>query len=452
MGVRLGIYAGKNQESGLSIAKSGVFWTVDPMAAEKERSAALAAVFQVDDGRGRHTVALTVSQRDEGGVPNLTLHCGNSWLSGSAPDRAGTVKAIQNAKVEKGADPEPKAAESLAKAVAASYGAMPASDDCAFMVGGAGYSRYDCPHTRHVAKSLLSATDPEVKKVYTALGANSSDEMLSKMLATWNEAREALNGNAAAKVTMFSAPEPEAKKRTSVPISSLSDEDRILAERRDMEGELRKKGRIFSEFLTLNSVDNPLPVPYGVFGPAGWGKTFAGHMIGAMAGDRGTKLYDDYVAINVQPGAEARDFLGSIMPMVDPKTGEKHFATVDGPLTQAWRMAANGERVLVVVDEVNNLDERAWKMWKSTINPVRGAYPLQTENVILDADGRPAREVITAPQKNLSLYFAGNIGSGFENPLRDPAVPSRIIESYFGPTREQVLAVKEADRDRKSVV
>lgn len=131
--------------------------------------------------------------------------------------------------------------------------------------------------------------------------------------------------------------------------------------------------------------------------PPSLGKTFAVRELG--------KAYDLFVEHGCSDDLdEVPTLLGSATP-----DGAGGFVVVDGVMAEAMRAAAAGQTVLVLLDEVLRLSERAQEWLLSFLTGVKTAtgrvYRLRTRRAI---DGK--LEVLEAPVANLHLVAATNLG------------------------------------------
>jgi len=134
--------------------------------------------------------------------------------------------------------------------------------------------------------------------------------------------------------------------------------------------------------------------------PPSIGKTYAVRELG--------KGYDLYLEHGCTDDLdEVATLLGNPTP-----DGRGGFVIVDGVLTQAVRAAAEGQTVLLLLDEVFRLGERAQEFLLSFLTgvktPAGRVYRLRTRRTDL-ATG--ALEVIECPVKNLHLVAATNLGA-----------------------------------------
>jgi MoxR-like ATPase len=82
-------------------------------------------------------------------------------------------------------------------------------------------------------------------------------------------------------------------------------------------------------------------------GPTGVGKSLCARHAAVAEGAT-------LVLVEGCPGLEDRDLFGKVYPVEG--SGGRTFAWVDGPLAEAWRLAAEGTRVVLVLDELARFD------------------------------------------------------------------------------------------------
>ena len=129
------------------------------------------------------------------------------------------------------------------------------------------------------------------------------------------------------------------------------------------------------------------------------------------------------VLIEGRPGLEDRDLYGKVYPQEGP-SGQT-FRWVDGPLTEAWRTAASGQRVVLIMDELARFDPYYLAPLTGSLDKVRGdelrlvvgISPVVLEHVESDAEYRvlklPTGERLAAPARLLSVIATTNLGSDY---------------------------------------
>ena len=142
-----------------------------------------------------------------------------------------------------------------------------------------------------------------------------------------------------------------------------------------------------------------------LIGPPGTGKTM---VVFQKAEEYGKKVF----AVTGRESLQDIDMLGSFVP-----DGSGGFRWVDGPLTQAFRSAGQGEKVLFLMDEVNRMPTRYQNIFIEAIN-------------IYDARNYVLRnystgETLLAPRQNLLFCATANVGQ-----LGIYDIPQALIDRF----------------------
>jgi hypothetical protein len=171
--------------------------------------------------------------------------------------------------------------------------------------------------------------------------------------------------------------------------------------------------------------------PVIIKGGPGSGKTYAAREHG--------KLFDRYVEIGLYAETQSSDLLGYMTP-VEP--------WVDGPLTDAFRAAAAGQRVLLLMDELY----RAGLARQCLLTPLTPAeidgksyYRLRTGKPVKDAvTGASTSEVLLAPQENLAIVATTNVGSKFDVSPAEPAEKERFKPIHVEVEESKLRSILES--------
>jgi MoxR-like ATPase len=154
-------------------------------------------------------------------------------------------------------------------------------------------------------------------------------------------------------------------------------------------------------------------------GPTGVGKSIA---VRQAAVAEGATL----VLVEGWPGLEDRDLYGKVYPVEGPDG--RGFAWVDGPLSEAWRLAATGAesaRVVLVLDELARFDPYHLAPLMGALDRVRGGELLHLAGLRdevraglqPDEDYRvlklPNGERLVAPADRLSVLATTNLGADY---------------------------------------
>jgi hypothetical protein len=172
--------------------------------------------------------------------------------------------------------------------------------------------------------------------------------------------------------------------------------------------------------------------PLLVKGGQGAGKTYAARQHGMTAG------FDRCVEFGVHSQTEAVDFLGMMMP-----SGE----WLDGPLTEAFRAAALGQLVLLIIDEIYRGQNGARTPLLTATSPAtlpsgERVYRLRTGRAIVDpVTGVHTSEIIEAPCQNLAIVATTNVGAEFNVDPGCPAERERFIPIHVEVDEAKIRAV-----------
>jgi hypothetical protein len=156
-------------------------------------------------------------------------------------------------------------------------------------------------------------------------------------------------------------------------------------------------------------------VPLLLLGEQGAGKTYG---VRSEA-----KSYDHFIEVPCHAGMEAKDFIGG--PLPDGNT----FSWTDGGIARAFRLAAAGKSVLLLVDEIFRVPAAQRSVFLTCLSPDETGdepvYKLKTERVMKEKGGVCYTEELVAPVANLSIVATTNIGGQFNVSEDDPAMAER---------------------------
>ncbi|HLV99418.1 MAG TPA: MoxR family ATPase [Ktedonobacterales bacterium] len=184
-------------------------------------------------------------------------------------------------------------------------------------------------------------------------------------------------------------------------------------------------------------------------GPTGVGKTEAVKQAALVAGAT-------LIKIEGHPGLDDKILFGGVYP--DGKGG---FSYVEGPLSEAWRYAAEGQRVVLLLDELARMDALYHALLIGALDSLSGAeiaarpklaWATALLPVALDRAARyrvlslPNGAVLIAPASHLSVIATTNLGSAYQQatPQLDPALVRRFalrleVERLEEAARRQIL-------------
>jgi len=132
-----------------------------------------------------------------------------------------------------------------------------------------------------------------------------------------------------------------------------------------------------------------------------------------------------HVFVGGNADVEAMDLKGNLLPY--EKDGEKNFIWVDGPLTQAFRRAASGEKVVLFIDELLRMSKSAQSLLVPALTTDNdGNYVLDTGRVIDVVEGVGKTECIKAPSANLWVLGTTNMGAEYGTPDMESALEDRF--------------------------
>ncbi len=149
-------------------------------------------------------------------------------------------------------------------------------------------------------------------------------------------------------------------------------------------------------------------------GDKGSGKTYAATMWG-----KDKELTQLFIGGHEQ--FESIDFLGHY---IQQKSGELIWK--DGPLSEAFRKAKKGEKVLLIIDEILRIPKRELNILISTLSPIDNNYLLRTGRATASKEDIAVEEVIQAPTDNLWVIGTTNIGASYAVEDIDEALIDRF--------------------------
>lgn len=188
-------------------------------------------------------------------------------------------------------------------------------------------------------------------------------------------------------------------------------------------------------------------------GPAGSAKT---HRAREFANEAG---FDHVIEVHCMSDMEPRDLIAGPTPG-EQTDGGFRAPFVDGKLAKAQRLAAKGETVCIILDELGNMPKSAKQAFQSWLSPfgARGSEmcKLITGRAIeaMDADGNllkrgdkgyhePYIEEIDAPFKNITIIGTQNVGAEYDCPEDSPAIIARLMAYHVETDAKLVRTVCE---------
>lgn len=188
-------------------------------------------------------------------------------------------------------------------------------------------------------------------------------------------------------------------------------------------------------------------------GPAGSAKT---HRAREFANEAG---FDHVIEVHCMSDMEPRDLIAGPTPG-EQTDGGFRAPFVDGKLAKAQRLAAKGETVCIILDELGNMPKSAKQAFQSWLSPFgpRGneMCKLITGRAIeaMDTDGKllmrgdkgyhePYIEEIDAPFKNITIIGTQNVGAEYDCPEDSPAIIARLMAFHVETDAKLVRTVCE---------
>jgi plasmid stability protein len=178
--------------------------------------------------------------------------------------------------------------------------------------------------------------------------------------------------------------------------------------------------------------------PVLVKGGPGAGKTYGARQHGSQ--------FDRYIEIGITPATEACDLLGYPTPTTP---------WIDGPLTEAFRLAAAGKTVCLTIDEYFRARGGASQVMLTVLTPFADNgdyyYRLRTGKAVVDPVTQcEASEEIVAPRRNLAIIATTNVGGKFDISSPDPAVKERFVPVHVEVEETKLRRVIDAHVTSKS--
>ena len=118
---------------------------------------------------------------------------------------------------------------------------------------------------------------------------------------------------------------------------------------------------------------------------------------------------------------ESIDFLGHY---IQQKSGE--LVWKDGALSEAFRAAIQGEKVVLIIDEILRIPKRELNILISSLSPINGNYVLRTGRAVSVVDEIAKEEMLYAPTENLWVIGTTNVGAEYAVESMDEALIDRF--------------------------
>lgn len=191
-------------------------------------------------------------------------------------------------------------------------------------------------------------------------------------------------------------------------------------------------------------------------------KRFAFKIPVLVEGDRGSgKTYEAFEyakSLNIEPsfvgghaGIESIDLLGCLVPyagqenkLQDTSVSAADFFSgdyqmnissnnnnsliwKDGPIAEAFRKAQNGEKAILIIDELLRIPQRELNILLTALSPVHGKYNLRTGRILEVIDGVAREEVLSCDTRDLFVLATTNVGGQYAVDTIDPALAERFV-------------------------
>lgn len=181
-----------------------------------------------------------------------------------------------------------------------------------------------------------------------------------------------------------------------------------------------------------------------------------GHRQVMLFGEKGTgKTYNiknvcenndwELITISGHFGLDEYSLLGHLIRL---KNGS--FDWKNGRLAKAFRMASQGKKVVVFIDEILRMNPQTLNLLVTTMDPYKGNYELELDNPTQSSDEYVDTEILRVSTKNLWFIAATNIGANYEVSNIDEALKDRFIMKQMTLSNDQMKSIikqKLEDKD-----
>jgi MoxR-like ATPase len=157
-----------------------------------------------------------------------------------------------------------------------------------------------------------------------------------------------------------------------------------------------------------------MKTPILLEGEKGWGKTREARVLAEALNAR-------LVEVQGHESVEAADLTGYTV-----RHGHD-MVWKDGRLSQAFRLAAKGEKIVLLLDELLRIPQRQLSVLLSALSPYKGNYYLATGRIVDVVDGIGSEETIVCPVENLYVVGTTNVGAQYAVDAMDPALQERFL-------------------------
>ena len=141
---------------------------------------------------------------------------------------------------------------------------------------------------------------------------------------------------------------------------------------------------------------------------------------------------------------ESIDFLGHFM-----QSSSGVLLWKDGALSQAFRSAKSGQKVLLIIDEMLRIPKRELNLLVSALSPISGHYVLRTGRALKEENGIAIEEVLAIPSSHLWVIGTTNVGSDYAIDTIDEALIDRFKPIRKETTIKEIEQILRAEATKK---
>lgn len=123
----------------------------------------------------------------------------------------------------------------------------------------------------------------------------------------------------------------------------------------------------------------------------------------------------------------AADFFSGDYQMKISSSNSNSLIWKDGPIAEAFRKAQNGEKAILIIDELLRIPQRELNILLTALSPIHGKYNLRTGRILGVIDGVAKEEVLSCDTRNLFILATTNVGGQYAVDTIDPALAERFI-------------------------
>lgn len=123
----------------------------------------------------------------------------------------------------------------------------------------------------------------------------------------------------------------------------------------------------------------------------------------------------------------AADFFSGNYQMKVSSSNSNSLIWKDGPIAEAFRKAQNGEKAILIIDELLRIPQRELNILLTALSPVHGKYNLRTGRILDVNNGVAREEVLSCDTQNLFVLATTNVGGQYAVDSIDPALAERFI-------------------------